>query len=246
MIKQTLQEIGLTESEAKVYLALLETGQATTGKIIDKAQISSGKIYEILDKLINKGLASFIIKNKTKYFQATSPNRILDYVHKKQDEMKLKEQSIKTQLPNLLLLNKKENNNQITLYTGFKGIHSAIYEALENLSSKDKIQTMGVTSNKNEKFNLMWQAWHKKRINKKISCQILFSKDNSEYYKSFKNMKLTQVKNIEGITPSAIDIVGNQTLIFTYKNQPSCLQIKNPEITQSFKIFFETLWQSTK
>ena len=78
MNEKILEEIGLTKGEIRVYLTLLKIGETTTGKIIEEAQISSGKIYEILDKLIKKGLASYVIKDKTKYFNAVSPNRILD------------------------------------------------------------------------------------------------------------------------------------------------------------------------
>ena len=81
MNKKLLEEIGLTNGEIKVYLALLKLAETTTGKIIEEAQISSGKIYEILDKLIKKGLVSYITKDKTKYFTTSSPNRILDYMH---------------------------------------------------------------------------------------------------------------------------------------------------------------------
>ena len=54
--KQLLEEIGLTRGEIKVYLTLLKLGETTTGKIIEEAQISSGKIYEILEKLIKKSI----------------------------------------------------------------------------------------------------------------------------------------------------------------------------------------------
>ncbi len=58
MNNKLLEEIGLTKGEISVYLALLKIGETTTGKIIEEAQISSGKIYEILDKLIKKGMVS--------------------------------------------------------------------------------------------------------------------------------------------------------------------------------------------
>ena len=51
---ELLEEIGLTKSEIKVYLALLELGSSTTGPIVDKSKASSSKIYEILDKLMQK------------------------------------------------------------------------------------------------------------------------------------------------------------------------------------------------
>ena len=87
MNEKLLEEIGLTKGEIKVYLTLLKLGETTTGKIIEEAGISSGKIYEILDKLIRKGLAGFIIKDKTKHFAAASPNRIVDYLREKESDI---------------------------------------------------------------------------------------------------------------------------------------------------------------
>jgi len=106
---ELLEEIGLTKGEIKVYLTLLKIGETTTGKIIETAQISSGKIYEILDKLIKKGLVSYIVKEKTKYFTASNPNRILDYLKEKEQDLKEKETELKKEIPNLLNLQKITN-----------------------------------------------------------------------------------------------------------------------------------------
>src|SRR3989338_8776664 len=104
MNEKLLEEIGLTRGEIAVYTTLLKLGETTTGKIVEEAQISSGKIYEILEKLIKKGLASYIVKEKTKYFSAASPNRILDYVHEREEDLKKKEEELKKELPLLINL----------------------------------------------------------------------------------------------------------------------------------------------
>ena len=67
--KELLAEIGLTERESKVYLALLELGSTTTGPLVKKSEVPNSKVYEILESLQNKGLVSWITKGKTKYFQ---------------------------------------------------------------------------------------------------------------------------------------------------------------------------------
>ena len=59
-------------------------------------------------------------------------------------------------------------------------------------------------------------------------------------------MKFAEVRILEGITPSAIDIMKDKVLIFTYGEEPSCLFIKNLEIADSFKSFFEALWKIAK
>ncbi len=247
MDTKLLEDIGLTKGEITVYLTLLKLGETTTGKIIEEAQISSGKIYEILNKLMKKGLVSYIIKEKTKYFTASSPNRILDFLHEKEKELETKEKLLEKELPFLLELKKsKKEKYETTLFKGFKGIQTAIFEALENLTKENKVLALGIRSTKDEKYNILWKKWHKLRIEKKIKCNMIFSDKETNYYKLFKKMRLTEVKTLQGITPSAIDIIGNKVLIFTYKDEPSCLSITNDEISKSFTTFFETLWKIAK
>ena len=127
--EKILEEIGLTKGEIKVYLALLKIGETTTGKIIEEAQISSGKIYEILEKLSSKGLVTHVVKEKTKHFSAVSPNRILDFLHERENILKQKEDDLIKELPNLLAM---ENASKIKygtrLFKGIRGIQTAIFE----------------------------------------------------------------------------------------------------------------------
>ncbi|MFA5174154.1 MAG: helix-turn-helix domain-containing protein [Candidatus Pacearchaeota archaeon] len=247
MNEKLLEEIGLTKGEIKVYLSLLRLGETTTGKIIEESGMSSGKIYEILDKLIKKGLVSYIIKEKTKYFQASNPKRILDYLNEKETSLKQKINEVQKEIPLLLQLQKPQENQAI-LFTGFKGIQSAIFQALDELDSNNKdieILAMGLVARKNEKFNILWGGWHNLRIKKKIPCRLIFS-EKGAYFQELKKMKLAKIKFLDGITPSAIDIMDDKVLIFTYTDEPSCLFIKNQQIASSFKMFFETLWSVSK
>ncbi|MBR9706468.1 hypothetical protein GOV14_05510 [Candidatus Pacearchaeota archaeon] len=246
-MEKLLQDIGLTKGETKVYLTLLKVGETTTGKIIDNAGISSGKIYEILEKLIKKGLVSYIVKDKTKYFTAASPNKIVDFMHEKEKQLKDKEQEIIKQLPLLLELEQTNQKDiEIQLFQGYKGIQTIIFDALSKLTKDDEVLAMGIISQKPETFNLMWPKWHEQRIKKKINCKLLFSEKHTQYYKELKKMKYTKVKTIAGLTPSAIDIMGDHAFIFTFGDTPSCLSIKHPEIVQSFKTFFNNLWDLAK
>ena len=246
MDQKLLEDIGLTRGEITVYFTLLKIGETTTGKIIEEAQISSGKIYEILDKLIKKGLVSYIIKEKTKYFNAASPNRILDFLYEKEKDLKEKESKLKKELPSLLNIQKSTKKYETTAFKGLKGIQAAIFEALENLNSQDEVLAMGIRSTKEKQYNMLWKRWHQERIKRKIVCKAIFSDKDTEYYSSFKKMPYTDVKTIKGVTPSAIDIMGKQVLIFTYGEESSCLSISSQEISQSFKTFFNTLWRIAK
>ena len=72
---EILEEIGLTKSEIKVYLALLKLGSSTKKSIVKESGITHSKLYEITDKLINKGLVSYVRKNKVLHFSAAPPEQ---------------------------------------------------------------------------------------------------------------------------------------------------------------------------
>lgn len=70
---EDLQSLGLTKTQAKLYLALVEHGQATVTELHRRTKISRSTIYDNLERLVDLGLA--IEKNiqRRKYFSATSP-----------------------------------------------------------------------------------------------------------------------------------------------------------------------------
>lgn len=247
MNEKLLEEIGLTKGEIKVYLTLLKIGETTTGKIIEYAGISSGKIYEILDKLVKKGLVSYIIKEKTKYFEAADPNRILDFLYEKEKKLKQEEEQLKKEIPLLQEIRQStKTKHDTTLFRGFKGIQTAIFEALDDIDSREEVFAIGVRSGKKQQYNILWEKWHNQRIKRKIKSRLIFSDKNTEYYYAFKKMKLTEVGVIQGETPSAVTILGNRVLIFNYGEEPSCLSITDKEIADSFKVFFNIMWKVAK
>ena len=78
--KICLIKLGFNKNEAKVYLALIEFGKADAGQIIAETKFHKNIVYDNLDKLIDKGLVSFIIENKKKIFQIASSNSLIDPV----------------------------------------------------------------------------------------------------------------------------------------------------------------------
>ena len=114
MEKDVLRDLGFSEREIKVYLALLELGSTTVGPIASKTRLQHSKVYQTLEKLIDRGLVTFVIKSKTKYFQAEEPKHILSMI-------KEKERSFKEILPELEQKQKQAQSPQTAkVYEGYK------------------------------------------------------------------------------------------------------------------------------
>src|SRR3989344_9555172 len=161
MYEELLTDIGLTKSEISVYFALLELGSSSTGPIIKKANIASGKAYLILDKLIIKGLVTHVIKSGTKYYQAKDPERLLDYLKEKEQELKQKESKLKEILPKIKEKYEQEKYKHLAeVYEGIKGFKTFYDWTLKELKKGDFIDIMGVPREANEKFQAYLLDWN--------------------------------------------------------------------------------------
>ena len=113
MDTQILEDIGLTNAEIKIYLALLELGTATAGPILDKTGLQNSVVHMTLNKLVEKGLVSSIREGKRNHYQPSNPKHIVEYINEKRERF---EQI----LPELL--NKQQISKEKPEIISFKGI----------------------------------------------------------------------------------------------------------------------------
>ena len=247
MNEKILEKVGLTKNESIVYLTLLKEGTSSTGNILKKSELNSGKIYEILESLKRKGLVSESIINNVKYYTSAPPSQILEYLNKQKEELEKDELFIKKAIPDLEKLREtKTKEIKSVTYTSFRGIKTAADEALEHMNSKQEILAMGVTEKKDKKFNEFWKQWTIRRTEKKITAKHLFS-EKGDYFNEFRKMKYTEVKFLEGLTPVTIDIFGeDRVLILNYNEPVSCIMIYDKNTATSFINFFYQLWKIAK
>ncbi|MBU1136510.1 MAG: hypothetical protein KJ559_03305 [Nanoarchaeota archaeon] len=183
MYEEIFMDIGMTKSETAVYLALLEIGSSTTGPIIKRAGIASGKAYLILDKLIQKGLVTYTIQSGTKHYQAKDPETLIDYFKMKQNELMKKEQKLQKIVKNLKIKYNEKISHPITeIYEGINGIKSFYNFVLNDLKKYGgELKILGVPKDAMEQFDEFFIGWNKERIKKKINVKIIYNHDAKNY-----------------------------------------------------------------
>ena len=80
---EKLQELGLSDKEAAVYLALLPRQDIGSSKLIQTTGLHGQFVYDALAKLESLGLARHVIQRGRKKFSANTPNRLLSLVEEK-------------------------------------------------------------------------------------------------------------------------------------------------------------------
>lgn len=117
-----LRKLGLTDKEARVYLAALALGYTSVQKIARQAQISRPTAYEVIKNLEKKGLMSESKEAGKKYFVAESPDRLLGLLHIQKREIEEKEREFLRIIADVKNKYALAGKNAIKTYQGENGI----------------------------------------------------------------------------------------------------------------------------
>ncbi|MFA5992680.1 MAG: helix-turn-helix domain-containing protein [Candidatus Pacearchaeota archaeon] len=248
---QILEKIGLTKGEIKVYFSLIELGESSSGAVIIKSHVSRSKVYEILERLKEKGLASEVIKQNIRYFQAANPEVILEYIKNKEKELKQQEEDFKKILPSLEEKQKfKEEKQEVKVFTGFEGVKTFWNWLLERLTKKDEYLAMTFPKEalENESIIYMFQDFHKKRAEKGINAKILSSEKEEIIKKrmNFSQTKFYEFRSTKHILPTGIVIAGDVVSTFNWGKTPRVFAIVCKENADQYRKFFYDIWKETK
>jgi len=251
-ILETLKIIGLTEGEAKVYMALLALGSSTVGHIIEKSGISASKVYNVLDRLINKGLASMIVQDKNKVFSATTTEKILDYLDEEKQKIEKNKENAKKIIP-LLNITKESAITKpvVELSKGRKGAEAFYDEVYDSIKPGDNYLA---TSGKRISIALQnyWFKQSKILSEKKVPQYLAYEylmwnkKDPNVHKRTERKDYYPRVLDKKYTDLPTIVIIGNKTVISDLDDEGKLftLLIRNKNMTDSFRKLLEIVRDS--
>ena len=244
-----LEKIGLTRNEANVYIALLRLGQTTTGPLVKESKVSRSKVYDILERLKNKGLISYILKENIKYFSASNPRNIIDYLSSREDEIRKSKKIIEGILPSLDLYQNIGKEKRIAeIYIGYKGMENIFNVLIDELDPNEKWYALGAgkAGETNIRIRRYFDRLHKKRIEKGVKSLIIFNETSRGSFPTQENSKYVEARYLNQSTPAAINIYKNNTIIAILVENPISILISKKEVAESFKEHFKIMWKMAK
>ncbi len=241
--EKILKDLGLSERESKVYLALIELGETTVGPIASKTRIQHPKIYQTLEKLIDKGLVSFVIKSKTKYFQPQDPKHLLNI-------LKEKVRNFSEIIADLKEKQKFSQEKQIAkVYEGYEAIKAMYENILEELDKKSYYYVFAfkdeyLDSQLSSRFlRNIHQRLSEKHVDDRLIAHISIKKEFKENYKKIKGVKFRFTKmNF----PLGLMIINNRIINWIWGERPTAIEIISKQIASQYKKFFLEVWKSAK
>src|SRR3989344_1097105 len=171
---EKLKNLGLSENEAKVYMAMLELGPSVVVEISRKSQINRPTTYVQIESLKKKGLVSTQTKGKKQYFIAESPDKLELLIDSELKTIEDRKSELNNFLPELLnLFNTSGQRPHVKFFEGKEGVLALQRE----FQKTDDTPICGITSLDNvfEIFPEFENTYVKKRVQKKIPTKTIYT-----------------------------------------------------------------------
>ncbi len=234
-ITNTLKKLGYEEQEIKTYLALLDFGELTATKIAEKTALGRVHTYQITNKLIEKGLVSYVIKNNIRYFSAADPETILQ-------DLKEKEEGFKKILPELKARQKIiPSETKVEVFRGLEGINTILKMILKE--GKDYVMLGGGEQFSKEEVAVITSTFIKRAEQSGIKGRLLERKKAKFIVGKHEDYRFV---NDNLLSPTTSATWGDYHAIFIWTRPFYVILINNKEIAESNLATFNYIWASAQ
>lgn len=238
-----LKHLGLTDSDIKVYLALLELGTTTISRIAKKSGIKRTTVYLVIESLKQKGLISTVKRAGKLHFYAQDPRTLSEI-------MEERKKSIDKIVPQLLsFANALDKKPQIRYFEGVDGVKEALKDALE-YPGQEICMWYSDSYVKDFETAFFTDYYVPKRKEKKIPVRAILP-DNATIRKANENnvRDLRQVRMFPQdpyYIHIELTVYGDNKIGVISFEEKFALVIESVKIHDSLKSIFETMWMLGK
>lgn len=242
--EKTLLEVGFSEKEIAVYIALLSLGKGIVTKIARTASVSRTTTYDILDSLSQKGLIKISGKEPKQEYVAESPERLEKFISEEVEKKNNDLNKIKYVIPELFSVYNTKEMPKVKYYEGIEGLKNALgdtlakadIEILASGGAEDMFEALG------EEYS---REYFRKRTEKNISIRGIASGDPETMKVAERNEKelreILIVPNDKFHFSVETNIYDNKVLNISWKERFAVL-IESKEIADAQKKVFELAW----
>ena len=238
-IFEILESIGLHKNEILVYFDLIKVGHSSAHEISHRTKIHRPNVYDILDKLIKKGIVTQSIENNVKIFYPVSPKNLINYIRQK-------EYDLKKIIPEIEKIHSSPpEKRRVTMSEGIRAFRMLLKNQLEK---NQDIFVYGIPKGVSDIVGGFINEFHEERVKKKINMYHIYNKDAQNRIKYLNEMDYTKAKFL----PSAYDtnimtlICGNAVLLTFWDEPIFTINIENQAIADTYKKYFNILWEEAR
>lgn len=249
MNHEELIELGFNKNEAKVYLALAGFGKATANTLIKHTKFHKNIVYDNLEKLIDKGLVTYVIEEGIRHFKIAPPDMLVQMFNEEAKAIEIrivKAKKIADQVSKAMkVINPKQ---EATIYRGVKGIRSFYNQLIQR--GQDYVAFGAPQESINIMGDAFWMNLSQKVKDNKMKMRLIFNESirghGEKTRKSVpKTVRVRYFKeDFEPLTET--NIQGNRIAIIVWTEEPLLFLIEDKFVAENYQRFFEDMWKQAR
>lgn len=242
-----LQAVGLTEKQARVYVAALFLGPSPVQHIAKQAGVNRATTYIILNELADRGLVSQSTEGKKSAFVAEDPYALRRWLEKQEHDIRARRAALEQVMPGLEAGQRMESSGapRVRFYRGEEGAR----ETNEYLRRKARVGSViyGMVNIDEllKIFPKILEEGPELRRKKRISSNLFYSYTKGELPSGPQSLR----ENIRLVTPVQADmnIFDGGVVFATYRGKNSIgIIIESREIADVMRQLFMLAWDAQK
>jgi sugar-specific transcriptional regulator TrmB len=241
----SLSELGLKDTEIRVYTALLESGPTSIRGVAAAAKVNRGTTYEALKHLAETGLVAYTRQGERNKYRAESPERIFDLIDEKRRSLSNLEAEAHTLVPSLLALGQHRlGEPAVRFYEDDEGIVVILRDVLHTVAQNRRHKEYYAYSSRALRKYLYrrFPNFTRRRISEDVHVKVIAvgeggdPEENSErrWIPEPPSSQLSSYTLIYGDKVALISVSPDDT--------PYGVVIEEPGVAAMQRLLFDTLW----
>ncbi|MEK6856197.1 MAG: helix-turn-helix domain-containing protein [Nanoarchaeota archaeon] len=229
-----LESIGLTKTEALIYLTLVRKGSLSGYRLSKEAGLYKANTYMALESLVKKNLVFKKEINNKLFFESTPPEDILK-------SLELQKEKVQAVIP-FIRRHFREEMEEVSVFTGLDAFFQMFYSLLDQ---NQAIYVFDIPSYVPDIVKNHINQFHKIRIKKKIPMYHIYDYDAKDRISLLKKMKYTFAKQgaKDRLSLTSTFVCGNTTLILNWKKEIKTVRIIDKDVAETYRHQFDILWK---
>lgn len=243
---QSLVKFGLSEKEARVYLALLELGPSSVTEVSKKSKVTRTNAYHLLSSLELRGLVNSHEEKSKMIYSAESPERIVRMLQDEISEKKRQLDEAEKIVPELkTVYNDPEGKLKVRFYEGVEGLVSA-YE--DTLTAKTPILAYASVEHQHTFFPGYFPEYYKRRAARDIPVKCILAHTKESFrIKSLdeKHLRKTYIVPAKFAISPEINVYDDKVAIMSLKEKFGVI-VQSRDVAHAFSKLFELAYEKSK
>jgi sugar-specific transcriptional regulator TrmB len=249
-LNKELESIGLSDKEAKVYLASLKLGGAAIQDIAEEAGVNRSTTHVIMLGLIERGLASSFTKGKKRHFSVESPSQLVSLIAQEEQKVAEKERRLQKMLPMLRdIYSTAEHRTQVRFLEGKEGLKTLRETLLETDKNVHEILSFIPVDKLYEAIPDYDQTTKKQRVGHKVRIRSIYTHKDGPIAGANSAKQLRDARYVpRELFPFDAEIVihGDKAQIISLEDPIGGVVIENKQIVNTLRQLWNLAWKAAE